>query len=79
VSIKRKLGMAGLCLLLALGPLIGGFMRPEDIEELIHGTNQQKIAHGLPNFIACRDKLSDNTAVPSWLFPAIRNTGRLNL
>jgi len=54
-------------------------MRPEDIEELIHGTNQQKIAHGLPNFIACRDKLSDNTAVPSWLFPAIRNTGRLNL
>ena len=47
VSIKRKLGMGVLCLLLALGPLIGGFMRPEDIEELIHGTNQQKIAYVL--------------------------------
>ena len=63
VSIRRKLGMAGFCLLLGLGPLMGGFMRPEDIEELIHGTNQQKIAYVLKE--GERDDAEDRLTGPT--------------
>jgi len=43
VSIKRRLRMLLLCLPLLLGAGMGMQMRPEEIEELMHSMNQQKI------------------------------------
>jgi hypothetical protein len=43
VSIKRRLRTLFLCLPLLLGALSGMTMRPEEIEELMHSMNQQKI------------------------------------
>jgi hypothetical protein len=43
VSIKRRLRTLLLCLPLLLGAFSGMSMRPEEIEELMHTMNQQKI------------------------------------
>jgi hypothetical protein len=43
VSIKHRLRTLFLCLPLLLGALSGMTMRPEEIEELMHSMNQQKI------------------------------------
>jgi hypothetical protein len=43
VSIKRRLRTLLLCLPLLLGAFAGMPMRPEEIEELMHSANQQKI------------------------------------
>jgi hypothetical protein len=48
VSIKRRLRMLVLCLPLLFGAGIGMPMRPEEIEELMHSTNQQTIACTIP-------------------------------
>ncbi len=43
VSIKTKLRTLALCLPLLLGAFSGMSMRPEEIEELMHSMNQQKV------------------------------------
>jgi hypothetical protein len=43
VSIKRRLRTLLLCLPLLLGAFSGMPMRPEEIEELMHSMNQQKV------------------------------------
>jgi hypothetical protein len=43
VSIKRRLRTLLLCLPLLLGAFSGMPMRPEEIEELMHNMNQQKV------------------------------------
>lgn len=48
MSIKRKLRTLMLCLPLLLGAGIGMPMRPEEIEELMHSANQQKISYTIP-------------------------------
>jgi hypothetical protein len=48
VSIKRQLRMLLLCLPLLLGAGMGMAMRPEEIEELTHSTNQQTISYAIP-------------------------------
>ena len=45
MSLKRRLRMLLLCLPLLLGAGIGMPMRPEEIEELMHSMNQQKISY----------------------------------
>jgi hypothetical protein len=44
VFINRKLRTIMLCLPLLLGSLAGAPMAPEEIENLLHATHQQKIA-----------------------------------
>ena len=44
VSIKHRLRTLLLCLPLLMGAFAGMPMRPEEIEELMHNMNQQKIA-----------------------------------
>lgn len=44
MSIKRRLRNVLLCLPLILGGFAGMPMRPEEVEELMHSLNQQKIA-----------------------------------
>lgn len=48
MSIKRRLRMLLLCLPLLMGAGMGMAMRPEEIEDLIHSTNQQTISFTLP-------------------------------
>jgi len=48
MSIKRRLRTLVLCLPLLLGSVAGVPMRPEDIENLTHSMNQQKIAVTIP-------------------------------
>jgi hypothetical protein len=48
VSIKHKLRTLLLCLPLLAAALGGSPMRPEEIEELMHTMNQQKIAYIIP-------------------------------
>ena len=48
VSIKRRLRMLALCLPLLMGAAFGMPMRPEEIEELMRSTNQQKITCTIP-------------------------------
>ena len=43
MSIKHRLRALFLCMPLLLGALSGMAMRPEEIEELMHSMNQQKI------------------------------------
>lgn len=43
MSVKRRLRTSLLCLPLLLGAVSGMAMRPEEIEELMHSMNQQKI------------------------------------
>ena len=43
MSIKHRLRTLLLCLPLLLGAISGMAMRPEEIEELMHNINQQKI------------------------------------
>jgi hypothetical protein len=43
MSIKRRLRTLLLCLPLLLGAFSGMPMRPEEIEELMHSMNQQKV------------------------------------
>ena len=43
MSIKTKLRTALLCLPLLLGAFSGMPMRPEEVEELMHCMNQQKV------------------------------------
>lgn len=43
MSIKRRLRTILLCLPLLLGAFAGMPMRPEEIEELMHSANQQKM------------------------------------
>ena len=45
---KHKLRTLLLCLPLLVGTLGGMPMRPEEIEDLMHTMNQQKIAHVIP-------------------------------
>jgi hypothetical protein len=47
VSIKRRLCVLLLCLPILLGAGMGMAMRPEEIEDLIHNTNQQTISYAL--------------------------------
>jgi len=49
VSIKRKLCKTVFCLALGWASLAGAPMRPEEIEELLHQTNQPKVSHSLPD------------------------------
>jgi len=49
VSIKTKLRTALLCLPLLLGAFSGMPMRPEEIEELMHSMNQQKVVVTVPD------------------------------
>jgi hypothetical protein len=49
VSIKRRLRMLFLCLPLLLGAFAGMPMRPEEIEELMHSTNRQRITYTIPD------------------------------
>lgn len=46
---KHKLRTLLVCLPLLVGSLIGAPMRPEEIEELMQRTNQQKIAYTIPD------------------------------
>jgi hypothetical protein len=48
VSFKHRLRSLLLCLPLLLGALGGMPMRPEEIEELMHSMNQQKIEYTIP-------------------------------
>jgi hypothetical protein len=48
VSIKHRLRTLLLCLPLLFGALGGMPMRPEEIEDLMHSMNQQKITHNIP-------------------------------
>ena len=48
MSIKRRLSMLLLCWPLLLGAGMGMAMRPEEIEDLVHNTNQQTISYALP-------------------------------
>jgi hypothetical protein len=63
VFINRKLRTVLVCLPLLLGSLAGAPMTPEQIENLLHATHQQKIAYvleeeegedGLPQTITVR-------------------------
>ena len=45
MSIKHRLRTLMLCVPLLLGAFAGMPMRPEEIQELLHSTNQQKIVH----------------------------------
>ena len=56
MSIKRRLRMLLLCLPLLLGAGMGMAMRPEEIEDLIHSTNQQTISYTLPTQPANTDE-----------------------
>ena len=56
MSIKRRLRVLFLCFPLLLGAGIGMPMRPEEIEELIHSTNQQTIASTIPGETETRDE-----------------------
>jgi hypothetical protein len=42
---KHKLRTLLLCLPLLVGSMVGAPMRPEEIEELMHSMNQQKISY----------------------------------
>jgi hypothetical protein len=59
VSIKHKLRTMILCLPLVLGALSGIAMRPEEIEELMHSMNQQKISYTIPG-----ESGKDDAAIP---------------
>jgi hypothetical protein len=59
MSIKRRLRMLALCLPLLLGAGIGMPMRPEEIEELMHRANEQKIAYTIPG-----DKEKPDDTIP---------------
>jgi hypothetical protein len=48
VSIKGRLRTLSICFPLLLGAFGGMPMRPEEIEELMHSMNQQKITHTIP-------------------------------
>jgi hypothetical protein len=48
MSIKHRLRTLVLCLPLLLGSIAGMPMRPEEIEELMHSANQQKIVVTIP-------------------------------
>lgn len=48
MSIKHRLRTLVLCLPLLLGSIAGMPMRPEEIEELMHSANQQKIVVTVP-------------------------------
>ena len=48
MSFKRKLRSVLLCIPLLLGAFGGMPMRPEEIEELMHSMNQQKIEYVIP-------------------------------
>lgn len=48
MSIKGRLRTLLLCLPLLLGAFSGMAMRPEEIEELMHSMNQQKIMQTIP-------------------------------
>jgi hypothetical protein len=48
-----------LCLPLVLGALSGIAMRPEEIEELMHSMNQQKISYTIPG-----ESGKDDAAIP---------------
>lgn len=48
MSIKRRLRTLLVCLPLILGSFAGVPMRPEEIEELMHSMNQQKVVVTIP-------------------------------
>jgi hypothetical protein len=48
VSIKRRLRNLLVCLPLLLGAFSGMPMRPEEIEELMHSMNRQRIEYTIP-------------------------------
>jgi hypothetical protein len=49
MSIKHLLRTLVICLSLGLGSLAGVPMKPEEIEELMHSLNQQKITVTIPD------------------------------
>lgn len=48
MSLKGRLRTLALCLPLLLGSISGVQMRPEEIEDLMHSMNQQKIVVTIP-------------------------------
>ena len=48
MAIKQRLQTVLLCIPLLLGAFAGVPMRPEEIEELIHSSNQQKLSYVIP-------------------------------
>ena len=48
MSVKNRLRVLVVCLLLQMGALSGVPMRPDKIEELLHQMNQPKMAHVVP-------------------------------
>ena len=48
MSVRKKIRVLLVCLTLQVGVLAGVPMRPEEIEELMHGMNQPALAHVLP-------------------------------
>ena len=59
VSIKRRLHTLLLCVPLLLGAFIGAPMRPEDVEDLMHTMNEQKIA-----FVLSEEKETGDEPLP---------------
>lgn len=47
-KLKIRLRVVFVCAVLELGALSGVPMRPEQIQELMHGMNLPKVAHELP-------------------------------
>jgi hypothetical protein len=48
VRVRERLRTMLVCAALQVGVVMGVPMRPEQIQELMHGMNQQKLAHVIP-------------------------------
>jgi hypothetical protein len=69
MSIKRRLRTLLLCLPLLLGAFAGMPMRPEEIEELMHSANQQKIVVTISDESENGDEPYRNLPAPGSLKP----------
>jgi len=65
VSIKHLLRTLVVCLPLMFGALSGVPMKPEEIEELMHNLNQQKITVTIPGESENGDEPIDGRVIPS--------------
>ena len=61
MSIKHNIRVITLCLVFGFASLHGIKMRPEEIQELMHQTNQPKIAHSMPDENDAGDRLPEET------------------
>jgi hypothetical protein len=59
VSLRQRLRVLFVCVLLQVGVVVGVPMRPDEIEELLRQTNQPTLAHVLPTD-------ADEGDDPSW-------------